>query len=389
MELKDISVEIRDKALNRLGKIDPDLLVLKAVRRHRAVGEWSIDLPYEHPLVKKLWVPGSGVIIQVRNRVFLSGPTNKFKFEASTDDPQGLITFSGVDDTVLLADALAWPTPSQWHVESQTDYNNMQTGAAESVMKAFVDVNIGPSAPMARRGLLAQALQIEASLNRGINLTKLTRFENLLDLLTGLGLSSGLGYRIVQVGTHLEFQVYEPQDRSAFVQLDVRNNTLEDQSIEVSLPAVTRAIVGGNGEGVTRQLQQRTSPASQHAELEWGRHIEEFLDERSTSDPTELAQAGDARLVEAGFTTVAVKAVPADDNTREYLVDWDIGDTVGVVINGLPETAPVTEVAIVANSSGVAAGASIGDVSGFQGSSALHMMANNTSRRLSALERSS
>lgn len=389
MFVDEINVEVRDKNLSRKGKIDPEFLDLKAVRRHLKVGDWTIKLPAEHPMSAQLWTPGSGIIISIRDEVYLSGPTNKPKFNASKEDPTGLLTFSGTDDNIILADALAWPVPSQPNISLQTLGHDVRTGNVETLMKAYVDANIGPSAPAARRGLFAQKLQIETNNSRGPSATKEARFPKLIDLLGELGIYGNLGFRVVQIADYLQFQVYSLSDLRAFTQFDIRNDTLEDQSIEFTPPALTRAIVAGQGEQENRQFVQRTTTASTQAESDWGRVIEEFIDQRQTNDVPTLQQAGDTRLIEAGFTSSSVKAVPSDDLTREFILDWDIGDLVTIVLAGQPQDTTITEVSLVANSGGIAVGTAFGDVSGFTDASSVAAVVDSTAKRVSSLERTS
>lgn len=387
MRASDITVEVRNKSLVRVGQIKPEFLDLKATRRHIGLSEWTVKLPKEHEMTNELWTPGSGIIIVVRDTTFLSGPTIKPKYSASPEDPAGTVIFSGVDDNILLHDGRAWPLPSQPNAHQQTVSHDVRAGKAETVMKAYVNANIGPAAPSARRGLLAQALEIEPDLARGPMVNKSARFPRLSELLAEIAIYANLGYRVVQVGDHLEFQVYDIVDRTAFVRFDIDNGTLADEEIEVSPPELTRAIIAGQEEGADRQITLRTSQESLAAEIEWGRKIEEFIDQRQTDDPNEHAQKGDERLAEAGFTAHAVKAVPSDDGDHEYIKNWDVGDRVLVEVNDVPATTTVTEVSLIASKSAIMVGAALGDVEGFTVASALGGRVDDTQRRVERLER--
>lgn len=387
MILDDITVEVVDIDLKRLGQIDLQTLNVKAIRRRWGVGEWTVKLPQEAPLVNDLWTMGAGIIISVRDEVFLSGPVYKPRLDASSDDPDGLLTFTGYDHNILLNDAKAWPLPTQPDVTLQTVAYDVRTGDAETVMKGYVNYNIGPGAPTARRGKLAQKLTMATNLHRGRTVTKSARFYKLLDLLSEIGAYADLDFRIRQIGSQLVFDVIVPNDRTDFISFDIENGTLENQSIEMSAPELTRAIVAGQGEAELRQFLMRTSTDSLQSEQDWGRIIEEFIDQRQTDDLAELQQAGDERLAEAGFTNVAVKAVPADEYTREYGIDWNLNDLVKVVVNGQSRTTRVTEVALIASPDGVAIGAALGDVSGFHDVSRLGGRLYDAAQKLESLER--
>jgi hypothetical protein len=387
MLLGDINVEVRDKSLKILGQIEPKYLDIQAVRRHLKVGSWKLKLPQEHELAGELWKPGSGIIIRLRDQPWMSGPTDRPKEEASKDDPTGTLTFSGVDDNILLDDARAWPSPAQGNIALQTASNDTRSGLSETLMKQYVSANIGPAAPTSRRGLFAQKLIIQADSHRGPTITKSPRFQKLIELLAEIGVYSSLGFRVIQVGELLEFQVYDVTDRRPFVRFDIENGSLESESIEVSPPSLTRALVAGQEKGVDRQLLQRTTTVSLAAELAWGRQIEMFIDQRQTADVPELEQAGDGKLAEGGFTATAVKAIPSDDESREYLLDWFEGDQVMVVVNGQEAASTITEASFVASSEGIAIAAALGDVTGFKADSALGARVDDTQRRVEALER--
>src|SRR5690606_8448243 len=57
VKLEDITVEVRDKDLNRVGIIKHEELDLKATDKHNNVGEWELTLPAEHRLVPTLLEP--------------------------------------------------------------------------------------------------------------------------------------------------------------------------------------------------------------------------------------------------------------------------------------------------------------------------------------------
>jgi microcystin-dependent protein len=387
MQAEEIFLEVRDKNLKRLGQIEPQFLDMSARRIHCGVGNWSIRLPTEHKMVPHLRTAGSGVIIKLRGKTFMSGPTLKPSSKASPEDPGGIVTFTGVDDNIILAHALAWPQPGNPDPSTQTLSHDVRTGVAETVMRAYVNANIGPGAPADRRGLLAGRLALATDQARGLTVNKSARFPVLGELLADIAAYSRLGFNVVQVGDTLEFQVYSINDRKKFVRFDIHNGTLSEQSIETSAPTVTRPLVAGQGEGVDRQILQRTNSISLQAEIDWGFKIERFIDQRQTNVVAELQQAGDSALFDGGFTSTSVKAIPSDDMTMQYAKDWKEGDEITVVIDGQQTSSTVTEVSIVVNAGGANIGAAIGDVSGFDATSALERRVDDTQRRVDQLER--
>ncbi|MFJ6183771.1 siphovirus ReqiPepy6 Gp37-like family protein [Streptomyces sp. NPDC092295] len=386
MRLEDITVEVRDKQLARVGAIRPEELRLELTDNFNNVGDWKVQLGIENPLCNVLRTPGAGLIVTGPNDIIMSGPTVKSEFAATPEDPGGSVSFEGVSDTVCLADALAFPDPTNPNGASQTRAHDVRQGTAESVMHSFVMANIGPTAPAARR---KTRLIDGASLGRGPRVIKSARFPVLGNLLAELALLGTLGFRVVQRGTSLVFETYEITDRTATIRLDVGNGTLAGHRVAITPPGVTRAIVAGQGELVNRQFLQVQTPESIAAEADWGRRIERFVDQRNTDKWDELQQAGDEAMEEAGFTAINVQAVPMEDTTMRFGREWGLGDKVSVVVDGQELKSNVTGAVLRADNDGFRVGALLGDATGFNADAALAKRVTNTEARVSQLERAS
>jgi hypothetical protein len=386
VRLEDITVEVRDKSLTRRGLVRPEELQLELTDNFNNVGEWKLTLAAENPLAQTLRQPGAGVIITGPNDVIMSGPMVKAEFAATQDDPGGSIAFEGVSDTVILADALAFPDPKNPNGASQTLAHDVRQGHAEDVMHSFAMANIGPTAPVERR----KAYLIDGeSGGRGPAVIKSARFPVLGNLLTELALLGSLGFRVVQRGTSLVFETYQIGDRTDLIRLDVANGSLAGQRVAISPPGVTRAIVAGQGELVKRQFLQVQTPESIAAEADWGRRVEQFIDQRNTDKWDELQQAGDEAMEESGFTAVNVQVVPMDDGAMRFGHDWYLGDKVAVVVEGQELTSNATGMVMKADADGFRVGVLLGDPTGFSVDAALSKRVTNTEARVSLLERSS
>ncbi|MGW0861301.1 siphovirus ReqiPepy6 Gp37-like family protein [Streptomyces sp. NPDC002611] len=374
---------MRDKTLKRVGQIRPEELDLELTDNFNNVGSWALTLAAEHPLCDTLRTPGSGIIVTGPDDVLLSGPMVKSEFASTPTDVGGSVSFEGVSDTVCLADALAFPQPSNPNGASQTESHDVRTGRAETVMHAYVNANIGPAAPAARR---KTGLIMGADGARGPIVNQSARFPVLGNLLTEIALLGSLGFRVVQRGANLVFETFVITDRTKLVRLDVRNGTLSGQRVAISPPGTTRAIVAGQGEQENRQFLQVDTAESIAAEAEWGRRIEKFVDQRNTDDWTELQQAGDEVMADEGFTAVNVQIVPLEDSPVRFGVDWGLGDQLTVIVDDQELVSVVTGVVIKASSDGFRVGALMGDATGFDANAALNKRVTNTETRLSALE---
>ncbi|GAB2329225.1 siphovirus ReqiPepy6 Gp37-like family protein [Streptomyces variabilis] len=378
-------MEVRDKSLARLGLIRPEDLALTVEDTFNNVGAWALRLPSEHPLADALRLPGAGVVITGPSDVLMSGPVSASEYAATADDRRGSISFKGISDTCVLADMLAWPEPANPDVTSQAAGHDTRTGSAESLMHAYVAANCGPLAPEPRR---RTGLVLGADLARGPVITKSARFPQLGQLLTEIGLTADLGFRIVQRGSALVFETYPVADRTREVRLDVLAGTLSGQRVAVSPPGATRVIVAGQGDLADRTFVAVDNDTSTSAEADWGRRIERFVDQRNTNDLAELTQAGDELLADEGATGIAVQAVPVEDAAfMDYGRDWGMGDRVTVIAGGQELVSTVTGVVIKADEDGFRLGATLGDPTGFDPNAALADRVSSAESRVSALER--
>jgi hypothetical protein len=388
MLVGDLTVEVRNSSLVRVGQIlESDLVGSSFVPRFNNVGAWKVILPASHPMADILRAPGSGIIVTLSGVVILSGPTVSARSTKTATDPEGVWEIEGSDDSILLANRVAYPTPTTADVTAQTNDYDIRTGPAETVIKAYVNANLGPSAPVARR---VPSLTIEADSARGDTVTGKARFDRLGVLLESLAITSGLGFTIDQNGAALTFRMFAPTDRSATIRMDVENERLEKSEYAYGRPTVTRVIVAGQGAGVDRTFVEVSSVDSLAAESDWAQRIESFKDQRNTNDTGELTQAGDEILADGGMTVRSVSVSPSDDQTMRYGVDWGLGDKVTVVVGDEQVSQIVTEVAIVITGDGVKVGATVGDpkvASASDPESVTAVATVNQENRISNLER--
>ena len=388
---QDLLVEYRDKNLLKRGAIPIQDLRLKMQPVFNGVGSWLVTLPAEHRAVPYLRAPGAGIVVTnlVTGETLLSGPSSKPSKKSSLADPKGMVSIAGLTDDRLLWDALSFPQPSNPNPATQIVANDVRTGQGSSLLLAYVNANIGPASPLARRGSsLRNKIIMGPDPAIGATTTRRPRYDILGDLLNGIAVETGIGFRLVQVGSSLSFQVYKTVDRQSTIRLDIQNGTLQEQEVEFAPPEVTRIIVAGQGEGVERQMISMTNSDATTAEGDWGLIIEEFKDQRNTGVVEELTAAGTERLNEAGFTKVALKAVPSNDQTMIFLTDFFMGDRVKVVVDGQEQSnSIITEAAIVVDESGIRTAVAVGDIADFDSASALRQQLSDTQKRVDNLER--
>ena len=358
MDTTDLIIEVRDSSYNRVGQLLPkDITDLTIVAKFNEVGSWKITLPSDHPLVDSLRTPGSGLIVNGPAGVIISGPTVSAKNVANFESPNGVWEIEGRDDTIILTEHLAYPTPTTSDVTLQTVAYDTITAKAETAMKHYVKANIGIDAPTARK---LSNLTVETDATLGSTLTISARFNQLSKLISSIASIDKLGYTIEQNGSNLVFKVYQPVNRAGSIRMDIDNNQLSATEYLYKQPEVTRVIVGGAGAAEQRQFIEVSNTDSVAGETEWARRIEVFHDARSSQDLTELQQAGNEELSSKGKTIKSLSVTPNDYTTMRYGTDWGLGDIVSVTVNNEEIIQIVTEVGIIVDASGVTVKATVG-----------------------------
>lgn len=236
---------------------------------------------------------------------------------------------------------------------SQSAYDAQGPAAAETVLRHYVDVNAGPSAILERQ---VSGLTLAADAGQGASVKGNARFDPLVSkdgngLLQQLALAGGVGFRVVQSGTNLEFQVYTPQDKTAVAKFSDDLGNLADYAYALDAPDLDSGgnvvVVGGSGEGTARIFLIGKDAGSITS---WGR-AEAFVDARDTADTATLSQrASDALAQTQEQTTFTSTLAPVE--SMVYGIDYSLGDKVTVVVDGAAFSDIVREVEITVDRSG-------------------------------------
>lgn len=218
-------------------------------------------------------------------------------------------------------------------------------------------------------------------------ITKSARFDNLGELVSGIATGVNLAYRLVQRGDSLRFETGQVTDRSRTVRLDTRHGTLSGYRLAVSAPTATHAIVGAQDVSHDRIFAEVTTPESEIAGTAWGRRIERFVNEAYSDDEDEWRASAREMLASEGATLTSVQALPNDDATMRYGVDWRLGDRVCVVADDREYTSTVTGLVLKVSTDGVRMGMVLGDAAAFNDRYALRRQIDGLRERISQLER--
>ena len=398
MQPEQITIEVRSDAFGRIGTIDPDYINdLKLISRFNGVGAWSMSLPVEAPMAGSLAAKGRGIVVSgpvsesagiTEYGILFSGPVTEFTRVATSQDSDGIWMYSGVDDNIHAADGNAWPDPTNDDPTTQAVAYDVRTGPAETLLRGYMADNLCDGTAPASRAIAGLTLE-GGDLARGASVMGRARFTQMGQVLNDIATIGGLGFKIIQQSAGLKFVVYEPQDKSGTVRMDIDNDMLTKTSYGFGAPTATRVVVAGQGEGAEREFAYVTSPEAAAEEVSWGRKIETFKDRRDAGETSELTQNGALIISENGKTVTSLAVVPSDQDTMRYSIDWRLGDIIAVVVEGQELVAIVTEAVIAVDVQGVRTAATIGDPVGFDFESKISARQAEQGRRVAALEKNS
>lgn len=371
-------IDVRSPSMvpvGRLGRITS----LKVTPRFNAVGAFEMTLPFQDPKAQLL-NKGCWVQFTSNDNVVLAGQIRGRKIIEDESNIGGTLTVYGPSAEQIIADHLAYQVPTSVATSQGADDYDNRTGAAESVIKAYVNMNAGPGALFARRSITP--VSIEWDQGRGSTVKASARMDNLLELIAGLCTAGGLGFRVVfGSGNTLEFQVYAPVDRSGSAKFGAELGNLVSYEYTEEASTATAAVIGGGGDGISRTFREIVDTTAQ---TEWTHRTEVFLDQRDTTDAAELDQAGAAAVVEKGpVKGLAIKT--ADTPNLRFNREYYLGDRVSVPAAGITDILREVEIEWSADK-GPSTSSTVGTAS-TTGSLKMLTLLDDLNYRVAALER--
>lgn len=323
------TVRIRDATKVKRGELGR-MTGLKLIPRFNDVGAFEITLPYSHPKTQ-LIAKGGWIEFLSNDATVMVGNIRGIKLVEDESNVGGTLTAYGPSAEQVLADRLAYQVPGSAATSQGADDYDNRTGIAETIIKQYVNVNAGPGALGARQ---VSSFVIETDLARGSSVKGSARMTNLLELAQGLALAGGLGFRVVfNASDQLEFQIYVPTDRSGSAKFGTDLGNLVSYELTQEASKSSCVIVGGGGDGTARTFRETNDTASQTL---WSNRSETFIDQRDTTDATELDQAATEEMVTNGpVNGLAIKT--ADTPNLRFNVDYFLGDEVSIPAAGVTD----------------------------------------------------
>lgn len=337
MSQSDLQLWMRDETLARVGEVN-DFDKFDAALRFNDASSWVLELPEDSPVRAAMKRDGrTGIIAAVDGEIVLSGPVVKEIRDQTTSSDTA--AFAGVDDTHVLARFLALPSEPPF---TSAAYDT-RTAPAETVMHGYVEANLIAGA-FAR---VYDGLSLAPDLGRGSSITENARFPQLMELLRSAAIKGGgLGFRVVQGDSGIEFGVYQPTDRTADFTFSIEIGTLDGFHYEGGIPEVNYIYGAGSGEGTSRLIVEGGDSASI---AEFGRY-EMFRDRRDTAIADEIQQTIAEELI-SGAAKASYELTLSD--ALRFGTDYGLGDLVKVVAEEIELTEVIREVTLSASAEGL------------------------------------
>lgn len=323
-----MDLKILDNALNFIGIID-DFSSVVINRKYADIESIVITINANKTNTPYL-VSGNYVFVDDKfNKVFRIYNTKKVL------NTKGItLTITGYSVMQIFKQRITIPTVGS-ETESHTDY-------IENIIKAYITNNCITSSDS---GMNIPILSVANNHNLGSNITDSTRYKNLYDEVIRLTAIDDLGFKS-HLDTSLKkivFDIYVGKDKTT--SNTVGNNpvifspdfdNLLEATVEITETTVQNyAIVGGSGEGTARIIK---SVSDNTTCLD--RHVF-FIDASDLTTDAELTTKGQSQLILPSYYITAV--INPNANVK-YEADYDIGDKVSVVVDGLQLDTRIVEI---------------------------------------------
>ena len=310
------SIRIIDTDFNKYGEID-DYEFLRFTRRYHEPGDfelrinanknYALELKRDRIIYFTDNISKAGIIKEVRDSLDNKGQaSDKIVVIGST--------LSGIAKT-----RITYPESGQSHQSFSNEYE-------ENIMKDMVEFNMVDADDTNRN---ISFVTIEPKENRGSQIDDKTRYKILSEELKRISLGSGLGWDFVidPINKAIKMIVYEGLDRTIGQNINQRavfsttyDNVQKQEYINSSINYSNHAIVGGQGEGASRTIQEVGSQSGYDRK-------EVFIDARDLTTVSELTTRGEQKLEELDIINVFNAEVATVTNLT-YETDYDLGDIV-------------------------------------------------------------
>jgi hypothetical protein len=249
-------------------------------------------------------------------------------------------------------------SPGRFVINHTESREANKQGYADNILKEIMREQTGEFASVSRR----YPWVIDNDTSQSVIISRACAYENVLDILRSICDSitealptEYLAFDIVKQGSQLVFRTYVGQrgvDRrlgsAAPLYLGIEHGNINGLSLTRDYrDEVNAAVVGGRGEGVSRQIERLVSPT--YAEISPWHYREIFINAQNATLTSELVEEGRAAIRRARPRIVA-EAQIINTPQSQYGVHWGFGDFVTLSAFGLNLPVRIDAVAVSFNS---------------------------------------
>ena len=263
------------------------------------------------------------------------------------DDDDDTITFAGMNANGWLAGLLSVPEPPlfAYPTPPRTNYSFNRSGqtASESIYD-LVYSNLGAGNVADPRYLpVSTSLAALQTIGGTVALESIPN-ERLIETVRRWGLLGGLAVDFGYDNGGVSLDIRTPQ--LVGFRLAKRDGVLKKWGWRETGPAVTAVAAAGDGEGVTRRIQDAGNFGAAFDYSGWGNRRKEAFVDAGTADAGAAIIEGYEALREGQATSgVQQKAITSRLGVR-YKTNYELGDIVGVVFRGVEYLQLITSVVI-------------------------------------------
>lgn len=369
-----VTVEPLDGDLKRQSPVVWQQIEINAIRYNQAAS-FTLTLPANDRNWDLIGFGEGGgflpvpIAIDWNGVLTFSGLAQQWGYTLATDDETGLvtetITLTGQDWLALLASRIVYrDADAAW--TSQTAGSTTLTDTAETLIKTLVTSTLVESADTDRN---VPNLTVATDQERGGTVSyqvispqptsetdvQATLGDTLMDMIRKVAAQSNIGVKIDLIDDGLVFDCFVPRDLTETVVFSRYLGNLRGAQLGDTTPAANVALIQSGA----------TSGAftSAHSGAGWDdpwRRAEVWVDQSSTTDATQITQAGRDALAEgAGQTQLQVTTVDTPrlrfgaDDTDSHIQGYAVGDKVSVELReGVVYSDVISQVALTADTTG-------------------------------------
>lgn len=300
-----------------------------AIVRHLAVGEWVLSAPTEGLTAPDLNAVDSILVYNEAGRIVFAGLVRPFDGNEggtmrTVDAESSTIEYSGIDLWGLLAMRRVWPDPTDlppWSVS-----HDVRTGVASTVAAEFIDANMGSTA-IADRAIAGLEIVDPAA---GLSSSWSGRLQPLSEMVANICRDAGLTCRAeMRTPGVIRFIIGSPYDQSDRY-LFTDQGDLEGVTRLVTPAQATHVLGAGQGELTARAFTVADGGQTglDRVEVVYENVNITVTAELETATARELTLATEDASVEAVLSPSAAQSI-------DYLDDYNLGDHLGVEIEGV------------------------------------------------------